>query len=552
VSPAPPPERPRDESATGFERKPMVRWLDPVILADAALRVMLSTVFGQYADKREAQQALPARDPVAYPAQEDGAVWVDFVADLGDGFDPTYAVACLLGRERLEFEKDGSRLELPRGRALVMGGDQVYPSATREEYENRFRGPYTAAFPAPPPVGDQPDLYAIPGNHDWYDGLTNFLRFFCSDRQIGGWQTRQSRSYFALKLPGRWWLLGIDIQLDTYIDSPQMSYFKGVGLQPGDRVILVTGKPSWVKVPPGDPEAAPDSYKNLRYFKDEIVRAAGAEVRATLTGDLHHYYRYEALDRSQLVTSGAGGAYLFPTHTLQPALSLPDEPNRFHRAATYPSREESERLKWGALKLPLHAPRLALLIAILYALLGAAVYAARDAGPGFFALAGAFALLMFGALFAYAAAETGVGKLVMGGAHTAVHVLLAGAPAWIAHALGAEGAGWGLAVALGTGILGLSLGGVVFGLYLVATHKLAPKHANEVFACQSITGYKGFLRIRVAEDGLTIHPIGVRDVPREWELQPDAEPQEPWWRPADGPLKAELIEGPVFVPVDSA
>ena len=59
---------------------------------------------------------------------------------------------------------------------------------------------------------------------------------------------RQRRSYFAVKLPQRWWLLGIDIQFDTYIDKPQMDYFRHVAslIQDGDGIILCNAKPSWV------------------------------------------------------------------------------------------------------------------------------------------------------------------------------------------------------------------------------------------------------------------------------------------------------------------
>ena len=37
-----------------------------------------------------------------------------------------------------------------------------------------------------------PTVYAIPGNHDWYDGLTGFLRQFGQDRWLGGWRTHQT------------------------------------------------------------------------------------------------------------------------------------------------------------------------------------------------------------------------------------------------------------------------------------------------------------------------------------------------------------------------
>jgi len=75
-------------------------------------------------------------------------------------------------------------------------------------YEDRFIGPFAAALPKTD-APDKPDLYALPGNHDWYDGLVTFLRVFCvRDGRVGNWVTRQRRSYFALKLPHDWWGLG--------------------------------------------------------------------------------------------------------------------------------------------------------------------------------------------------------------------------------------------------------------------------------------------------------------------------------------------------------
>ena len=70
----------------------------------------------------------------------------------------------------------------------------------------------------------------MPGNHDWYDGLTAFLRLFVRsrDRHFGGWGTGQSRSYFAVELPADWWLLGLDDQSGSYLDDPQLTYFDEV------------------------------------------------------------------------------------------------------------------------------------------------------------------------------------------------------------------------------------------------------------------------------------------------------------------------------------
>jgi hypothetical protein len=546
-------ERPRTIAGLGFERKPMVRWLSPRVLVDAALRVVVSTLFGQYADKREFQAAL---DPTPGPPlvygeadEQEGALWLDFVADLGDGFDSTYAVASLLGQRHLELTESGDfaewpptspRRPLPRGRALVMGGDEVYPVATREEYENRFRGPYTAACPST--TAPAPDLLAIPGNHDWYDGLTNFLRFFCAGREIGAWKTRQRRSYFAVRLPHRWWLLAIDIQLDTFIDEPQLTYFKGLDLEQGDQVILVTGKPSWTKV---DPDHVPDSHKNLEYFVDNVVREAGAEVRVTLTGDLHHYCRYRSDDGGHdLVTAGGGGAYLYPTHTMPRELQLPD--GRYEQKSCYPSRKSSEGLTKGARKLPWLAPGLCAAIAGLYASFAASLFAAIEIGPGWSVACAAIGLMMLLSLVGYAAAETRAGKWRLGAPHWLVHIAAAALLAVVAAVV--SDADWLVVpvAALGA-VIGYFGGGFIFGEYLIRSHRQAPKHANEVLACQGIPDYKNFLRLRLDQQGLTIYPIGVRRVPRRWKPAPDGAAEEPWLRPDDGPLEAGLIEPPFHV-----
>ena len=177
---------------------------------------------------------------IAAPGADTDEVWIDYVSDVGDGFDATATVAWMLAQEQLVV--DGGT-PLPRGSVLVLGGDQVYPFASLEEYENRMLGPYRAMLPhtdAPHPL-----MLAIPGNHDWYDGLTAFMRVFAqarpeptaaaharglddaepgapaptAGRWIGGWLTAQRRSYFAVQVRPGWWLWGLDIQLDTYIDA---------------------------------------------------------------------------------------------------------------------------------------------------------------------------------------------------------------------------------------------------------------------------------------------------------------------------------------------
>ena len=83
-------------------------------------------------------------------------------------------------------------------------------------------------------------LLAIPGNHDWYDGLTNFVREFCQGGTIGGWYLAQRRSYFAVRLTDGWWLWGIDIPFVSRIDPSQLDYFQRLAasreFRHGDRV----------------------------------------------------------------------------------------------------------------------------------------------------------------------------------------------------------------------------------------------------------------------------------------------------------------------------
>jgi hypothetical protein len=214
--------RPNGES----ERLPMVDWYEPAQLLDTAVKTLLAMIVGQRSDQRIVQ-ALASRRPDYYdytfryrdgrhgpfidrtaPREE---IWIDYLADTGDGWNSTYAVAYAVSQPELAVRAaDGSAtLGLPRANVLVFGGDEVYPTPSREEYHRRLIAPYEAAFGDARPA-EAPHVFAIPGNHDWYDGLTAFARLFCSrvgGRHFAGWRTRQRRSYFALKLPGRWWLI---------------------------------------------------------------------------------------------------------------------------------------------------------------------------------------------------------------------------------------------------------------------------------------------------------------------------------------------------------
>ena len=91
-----------------MKRAPMTAWFDPFALLRHAPDVLAASVFGQRADTRVIEAlAAPQAAPIDCSREENGApigeFWMDFVADSGDGFNPTYAIAwrhaALAGRE---------------------------------------------------------------------------------------------------------------------------------------------------------------------------------------------------------------------------------------------------------------------------------------------------------------------------------------------------------------------------------------------------------------------------------------------------------------------
>lgn len=312
----------------------MVDWFDPGLLAKVGVRSIISATLGAYTDQRLIQAATDFAEEdelksrydfsggnPALPALEldkDGAVWIDYIADLGDGFEATYSMAYLMAADRLKVEGDASAL--PAGRLLIMGGDQVYPDATKQEYHSRLRDPYDWAFTTENPTRH---VFAIPGNHDWYDGLSSFSALFCTSRdrisggigtQIGGWRCHQHRSYFAIKLPHNWWLWGPDIQLADNLDDSQRDYFDLMADQTkeGDNIILFLAEPSWHH----------QNYDNMHEIS-MLARKRGAKICAVIAGDWHHYSRYtnEQLG-THFITSGGGGAFAHSTHGLKTNIKL--------------------------------------------------------------------------------------------------------------------------------------------------------------------------------------------------------------------------------------
>jgi len=532
--------------------------------------VLISSAFGAFLDKRELQNA-DQLTPGPRQINPTTGLWIDFIADTGDGFDPTYTVAWLASQPELKLSNH--ERSLPRGSVVILGGDEVYPVAAPDAYQTRFWGPYEASLPWC--GGEAPALYAIPGNHDWYDGLTNFFRFFCQDRWLGGRKTTQKRSYFAVELAHNWWILGIDIQLDSYIDEPQKDFFEAVPLQAGDKVILCTAAPSWYDGP------GHQGYQNLVYIEEKIIAAKKARVVLSLSGDSHHYAHYSRdADGARKLTAGGGGAFLHDTHSLKDTLPPDDLPGnqRFSHKACYPHRQSSRVQALGAVTLPIRNPTFMIVPAVLYLIIGwssqVAVQAFGQVQPGDdkIQVAGwqdigealfrnpvsvlVVAVLALGVVGFAKAPDWVHGpfakltKLPMGAVHLSLHLIAIVVVGIVAAHLASLwwGGGWPftLRLLLLMTVLGGIVGGFVVGLYLALTSALLGAHGNEAFSAMRSEGYKNFLRLHLDADGaLTVYPIGIQKANKRWRLDPTNTRADASWIAPDGPEPvAHLIEEP--------
>ncbi|CAN5621853.1 hypothetical protein BH20ACT2_BH20ACT2_08110 [soil metagenome] len=546
----------------------MVRWLDPHQLLDTAARVVLSGTFSSYADSRELQAfvAVEVADRSGPPE-----MWLDYVADLGDGWNSTYTVARLLATEGLKLDWNGRAVPTERGSILVMGGDQVYPVPNRTEYENRLLGPYRSALPCA--RGESPELFAIPGSHDWYDGLINFTSVFCRSRSIGGWRTRQTRSYFALKLPHGWWLWGIDLQFGSHLDEAQLQYFSDVavdGLAEGDRVILCMAK----EVDSGRDDTEIYSDRDLAYLEREVIEPNGAFVAVYLKSGRHHYCRYEEEGGARhVITAGGGGAFLHPTHQLPERIDPPGvgEAGSYQRAATYPTTDVSKRLRKRTWLLPLYNLPLAGVFAGVHVLLAFMLglhLGDRHRALGFSGLrlalwesptAFLLVLLMiitFGAMVRFAHDANGVSRVLLGLVHSSLQcATLAGVmlgASRLASALGLGGAPSLLVFLAFVGLLGGAASTVGVAGYLWATNCLG-LHGNEAYAPLHHMDLKNFLRLHIDREGtLTLYPVGIDRVGRRWKLCPDAPAHAPWFAPAGADATPRLIEAPIRITRDGS
>lgn len=301
------------------------------------------------------------------------------LADTGEGDASQY---CLV---------PGLLQKAPGTTFMFINGDVVYPSGDAADYEDRFYRPYKD-YLGP--------IFAVPGNHDWYDGLNGFMRHFCnakaSDKprradETGGiwqralrrllWRNPSSTSdrvieeikairarpeqqafqpgpYLAIDA-GPMLLVAIDTGVLGDIDRDQAAWLRRLSGEVNKPKILLTGKPLYA-----EGERRPGRIEGSKETVDDIIRAPENGYIAAIGGDIHHYERYPvSLEDGrviQYIVNGGGGAGMQATHKI-PRIDLPGVQEADFRC--YPLRGDSlsrvsemyeRRLGWlfGKLAIP--------------------------------------------------------------------------------------------------------------------------------------------------------------------------------------------------------
>ncbi len=238
---------------------------------------------------------------------------------------------------------------------MVVLSDVIYPAGDVNDYVNGFYEAYRDY---------RKPIFALPGNHDWYDGLNGFMFHFCgaealppttfrrssysaperfaaalwrkADRPnrtlLREHRTRRAEQGGALGQPGPYWAMDIDgvrlIAIDTgikgTIDREQGEWLLRVSRESEQPNVLLTGKPLWVngEYKPTQIEWGNGSPAPPLETVDDIVCHEPFGYVAAIGGDVHNYQRQtmrmgQGGTRSvEYVTAGGSGAYMSPTHTI--------------------------------------------------------------------------------------------------------------------------------------------------------------------------------------------------------------------------------------------
>ena len=232
----------------------------------------------------------------------------------------------------------------PDVRFVVISSDVVYPTGAMKDYEAKFWLPFK---------GITRPVYAIPGNHDWYDALEGFAATFLQAdaarasiraraeadlrvtsttderiedligqaerlRQMYGVPTGFQRAPFFEVQTDEFALLAIDTGILRMIDPVQQEWLEeALGRASGKMTMAILGHPFFAgghDTTAGDPE--------FERLKQLLVSRGVTTVMAGDTHDLEYYGETTGSRAVHHFVNGGGGAYL----SFGTALAWPGRP----------------------------------------------------------------------------------------------------------------------------------------------------------------------------------------------------------------------------------
>jgi hypothetical protein len=290
-----------------------------------------------WVERRRSKAGPPEKWVIEIPEPENVSFLL--LGDPGEGDHSQYAVA-----EALLARADGTSF-------MLIASDVMYPAGELADYERKFTTPYE---PYEPPI------YAIPGNHDWYDALQGFMFNFCEEdppppdprtglvrrlnprRALGRglwWDVpapsageiedyRKRRRPMSPPQPGPYFcidmeplrIVAIDTGITNEIDRDQAEWLRRVSAErPDTAKVLVTGKPLYA-----DGEPKPTKIEKRWPWQPretilEVVEEPAHRYVAVFGGDIHNYQRYPRRHDARTinyVVCGGSGAFMHATHKI--------------------------------------------------------------------------------------------------------------------------------------------------------------------------------------------------------------------------------------------
>lgn len=565
------------------ETEKTVQWFSPKTLLQTARESLIARLFSGQLDWRRVhalRYGSTSPSPlIPMPLDHPEAVSFDYVADFGEDNSTTQAIAnelCGVG-----VIPDTHSV----GHFMIFGGDCVYPFPSYDRYlsqtvrffdeAERLRLEKLSIDSTPSQTAGRPPrrrLYALPGNHDWYDSLTAFSRIFIgqSSREnanpeiargfadlspFQNFRCPQDRSYFAVRLPRNWWILAFDLQLNEDIDGDQMRYFTMMrlkhGLNADSHLIVLLPEPFWIRATnhSGTSRVRSSRMDHIECALMDIlgIKTVASNVIAYVTGDMHHYARLRTR-RSHVqpgelipeyIIAGGGGAHLHPTHVYrnkQIACAYPDSRASKRLAAAYPI--QFLRKSWNShfylipgffygLTAWLFSSHItyqpepsATPYEQLRAMAGGALSAALN-----YPSDGLWFLIMLATFYSFTGLPNAsrTFRLAVTSIHSVAHMLAVLLVCWtatgassllFAHTNAGPFIEKSLQVGISifiTAICGAFLGTLVTGVYLWLMLRFGI-HGSEAFSALGIYSHKSFLRFRItSEDQLEITAIGIEN-----------------------------------------